>query len=311
MRQSILPDIIACFFILLFTYTGVVKLMEIHLFKEQLVSSPFFGALSSIIAWSLPITELLLAVALIIPFFRLKALYASLGLVSIFTLYVIIIFFIDKELACSCGGIIEQLTPRQHILFNGACVALALLAIKITHRQQHTRRFNWVVNSTVLSLFLLVGWSLFTAFSTPVTLKTGLEGRLLPSFSLLLVDSITKLNTGDITEGSPFVVIGFSPFCKHCQAETRDIIAHIKELKKTRIYYVTPSPFAEIKAFYHHFKLAQYPNITIGRDTANFFMPYFKVTGVPYTMVFDSKKRLRQVLLTEANIDKLVRLVAE
>lgn len=285
--------------------------MEIHLFEEQLVSSPFVGALSGIIAWGLPITELLLAVALIIPFFRLKAMYASFGLMSTFTLYVIVIFFVDKDLACSCGGIIEQLTPRQHILFNGACVALALLAIKVTRRQQSTRRFSWVVNSTVLSLFLLVGWNLFTAFSTPVTFKTGLEGRLLPSFNLLLVDSITKLDTRDIPEGSPFVVICFSPFCKHCQAETRNILAHMKELEKTRIYYVTPSPFTEIKAFYQHFKLAQYPNITIGRDTANFFMPYFKVTGVPYTIVFDSKKRVKQILLSEANADKLVRLVAE
>jgi thiol-disulfide isomerase/thioredoxin len=311
MKQSILPDIIACFFILLFTYTGIIKLMEIHLFKEQLVSSPFIGALSGIIAWGLPITELLLVIGLIIPFSRLKAFYATLALMGFFALYVIVILFIDKDLTCSCGGIIEQLSPRQHILFNSACVALAWLAIRISRRQQPTRKFTWVMRSATLSLFLLVGWNLFTAFSKPATVKTGMEGRLLPSFNLLLVDSVTKLNTAEIPEGRPFIVIDFSPWCTHCQAETRNIIAHMQQLKNTRIYYVTTFPYDQMAAFYRYFKLKQYPNITMGRDTANILFPYFKGTGVPYTLVFDPKKRLRQVINGEANIDKLTQLATE
>ena len=167
------------------------------------------------------------------------------------------------------------------------------------------------MRSATLSLFLLVGWNFFTAFSTPATIKTGMEGRLLPSFGLQLVDSVTKLNTADIPEGSPFIVIGFSPWCIHCQAETRNIVGHMKELKNTRIYYVTAYPFDQMKAFYRYFKLNQYSNITMGRDTANIFLPYFKGTSIPYTLVFDSKKRLRQVFQGEANMDKLAQLTVQ
>jgi thiol-disulfide isomerase/thioredoxin len=313
MKKTILVDIITYFFILLFVYTGVAKLMEIHLVKEQLLSAPLLGSpvLANSITWALPIGELLLAIMLFIPKFQLKGLYITLALMSLFTIYVMIILFMDNHLSCSCGGIIEELSPKQHVLFNSACIVLCGVAIAIRRRQESTRRFRWVTNTSAIGLFAIVGWTLFTAFSAPATIKTGMEGRLLPAFDLLLTDSATHLNTADIPTGKPFIVIGFSPWCTHCQAETRDIIKHMQELKDTRIYYVTAFPFGQMKAFYGYFKLAQYPNIVMGRDLKNYFLSYFKATGVPYTAIFDSKKRLKQVLGGETKADLLAKLVAE
>lgn len=312
MQKTLLVDIITYFFILLFVYTGVAKLMEVHLFKEQLVSSPFLGSLAGVITWALPIGELLLAIALFIPKWRLKALYVTLSLMSFFTIYVIVIFFMDDHLSCSCGGIIEELSPRQHILFNSACVILAAVAIAILRRRQEaTRRFNWLTGTSALCLFLVVGWVLFAAFSAPVTLKTGLEGRLLPSFNLLLTDSVTRLNTADIPTGKPLIVIGFSPSCTHCQAETRDIIKNIDQFKDIRIYYMTPYPFDQMQTFYRYFKLSRYPNIVMGRDSTNTFMSYFKAQGVPFIGVFDSRKRLLQAVNSQINVERLVQMAAQ
>ena len=312
MRKTLLIDIITYFFILLFLYTGVAKLMEVHLFKEQLVSSPFLGSLAGIITWALPIGELLLAIALFIPKWRLKALYVTLGLMSLFTIYVIVIFFMDNNLSCSCGGIIEELSPRQHMVFNGACVILALVAIAIDKRRgEPSRRFNWLTGTSALCLFLLVGWILFAAFSAPLTFKTGLEGRLLPSFNVLLTDSVTRFNTTDIPTGKPFIVIGFSPWCIHCQAETRDIIKNIDKFKDMRIIYLTPSPFDQMKTFYRYFKLAQYPNIVMGRDSANVFMSSFKAKGVPFIGIFDSRKRLLKAVNSQLDVSKLLQMTAK
>ncbi len=138
-----------------------------------------------------------------------------------------------------------------------------------------------------------------------------MEGRLLPAFDLLLPDSTTRLNTADIPTGQPVIVIGFSPWCTHCQAETRDIIKHMDQFKNTRIYYVTAYPFDQMKIFYRAFKLARYPNIVMGRDLKNYFLPYFKATGVPYTAVFDSKKRLKVIMSGQADATKLVLAAAE
>jgi thiol-disulfide isomerase/thioredoxin len=311
MKKTILVDIISYFFIILFLYTGVAKLMEVNVFKEQLDSSPFLGSIAGIVTWALPVGEILLAIALFIPRIRLKALYATAALMTFFTIYVVVILFMDNHLSCSCGGIIEELSPKEHVLFNCACVVLSAVAIAAERRREPSTRFRWVASTSTLCLFLVVGWTLFTAFSAPATEKTGMEGRLLPSFDLLLADSVTHLNTADIPTGQPFIVIGFSPWCTHCQAETRDIIKNIEQFKHTHIYYVTNYPFSDMMAFYTHFKLAQYPIISMGREGKGIFFRDLKAGVVPYTAIFDSKKRLKQVIAGQADAGMLAKLAIE
>lgn len=311
MKRTVLADAITYFFILLFLYTGAAKLIEIQTFKEQLISSPFFSSLAGVISWMLPIGEIILAVALFIPSLRLKSLYFTLALMSFFTVYVLAIYLIDNHLSCSCGGIIEELTPRQHIIFNLSCVILSLIAITILKRQQPTNNVRWVAGSAALCLFFVISWTLFTAFTAPTISKTGLEGRPLFSFDLLLTDSLTHLNTSDIPKGQPFIVFGFDPYCTHCQAETDDIIKHISEFKNIHIYYITPYPFDRMKAFYDHFKLARFPNITMGRDPKSQFFSYFKVKVIPYAAIFDSQKRLKMVFASQTSAEKLAHAAAE
>ena len=311
MKKSILVDVVTFFFVLLFLYTGCAKLMEISTFKEQLSSSPFLGAFAGIITWGLPIGEILLAIALLIPATRIKALYASMILMAIFTVYVIVILFIDNQLNCSCGGIIEELSPKQHVLFNSACVILSLIAIMIARRRSSDSRLQWAVGTSSVGLFLLIGWMLFTAFTAPATEKTGKEGSILPSFVMQLPDSTTQFNTMSIPSGAPFVVIGFSPWCTHCQAETADIIKEMNSLKDFHIYYVTPSSFKEMKTFYLYFKLQLYPNITMGRDSKNSFFSFFQTSSVPYTTIYDAQKRLKKVFLSQAKPSEIIKALKE
>jgi hypothetical protein len=122
---------------------------------------------------------------------------------------------------------------------------------------------------------------------------------------------MTTLNTDDIPTGKPLIMIGFSPFCKHCQDETEDILKHMDSLKDSRFLFVTPYPFDQMKTFYLYFKLSQYPNIQMARDSADDFLRYFKADGVPYTLVFDSKKRLKRAIQNQAYASELIQAVAE
>jgi len=311
MKRSIVADSIAYFFVLLFLYTGIAKLMDIPNFRNELSSSPGLGGLSWIITWALPIGEILLAVMLFLPRWRLRGLYATLVLMTLFTGYVITLLLIDDQLSCSCGGIIEALNPLQHIVFNSACVILSLVGILTARKQQPSPSFRWMTNTSAIALFAIVGWILFAAFRAPVIDKTGMEGRLLPSFDLLLPDSTTHLNTANIPTGKPFIVVGFSPFCKHCQALLADLTQRIDDFKGTRIYYVTPGKFSDMRTFYRYFHLEKYPSIVVGRDSANTFFSYFKAPGTPYTTVFDSKKRLKWVMTHETSAARLSQLVDE
>jgi len=75
-----------------------------------------------------------LAVLLIIPVYWIKrpALWASTLLMGVFTLYLsLMIKFVEKKL-CHCGGVIESMGWKTHIVFNFIWLIAGLYALKKT-----------------------------------------------------------------------------------------------------------------------------------------------------------------------------------
>ncbi|MBO9201401.1 MULTISPECIES: MauE/DoxX family redox-associated membrane protein [Niastella] len=131
LSKSTIVEIISLLFMILFLYTGVSKLMEYSVFKEQIADSPVLSPIAPFIAWALPLTEFLVTLLLIIPRWRLPGLYASLALMIAFTGYVGAIMVFDKELPCSCGGIISLLSWRDHLILNSLLVLLAYIGVRL------------------------------------------------------------------------------------------------------------------------------------------------------------------------------------
>lgn len=52
---------------------------------------------------------------------------------------------------------------------------------------------------------------------------------------------------------------------------------------------VTHLPYAEMMSFYKKYKIADYPQITMARDTQFFFPVFFKVRNFPSIFVYDKK----------------------
>jgi thiol-disulfide isomerase/thioredoxin len=132
-------------------------------------------------------------------------------------------------------------------------------------------------------------------------LHTGLEGKPLPSFDLLLIDSSTHLNSNTLPSGKPIVFFYFSPRCPFCRAQMQDIIDNGKDLKDIRFILLTVGPYSELKEFYKHYELSKYPNVTVGLDYDYFFPNYFKTSNVPYLALYDRDKRLKQANLGKLN----------
>jgi len=122
----------------LFLYAGISKIMDYTLFREQLAVSPLLKAFAGAIAVGLPILELALVVLLIVPRWRLKGLYGSLILLSVFTVYIAVMMLTSDHLPCSCGGLLEQLSWKGHIFFNGGFILANAIAIRLekTSRKQ-------------------------------------------------------------------------------------------------------------------------------------------------------------------------------
>jgi uncharacterized membrane protein YphA (DoxX/SURF4 family) len=131
MKRTVISEIIAIFFSVLFLYTGVSKIMEFDAFLEQLIDTPVLSPLAGWIAVLLPATEFAVTLLLIVPPWRLKGFYASLFLMLIFTVYVAALLMFSDELPCSCGGILESLSWPQHLAFNGMSILFAWLGIRL------------------------------------------------------------------------------------------------------------------------------------------------------------------------------------
>src|SRR5688572_3136148 len=131
MSKSTIVEIISVLFIILFLYTGISKLMEYGVFKEQIAESPILQPIAPFIAWSLPLAEFLVSLLLIIPRWRLKGLYASLVLMIAFTIYIGAVMTFAKALPCSCGGIISLLSWNGHLIFNSIFILLAYLGVRL------------------------------------------------------------------------------------------------------------------------------------------------------------------------------------
>ena len=151
MKRNIV-EIIATLLMILFLYTGLSKLMDHRVFKAQLEQSPVMAPFSAVIAWGVPFIEILLAIILLLPAFRLKGLYASLFLMIAFTIYVIILVSFSDQLPCSCGGVIEQLSWQQHIIFNSVFTGLAAWAIWLHRQSGKTNKINNTSSSNKASV---------------------------------------------------------------------------------------------------------------------------------------------------------------
>jgi hypothetical protein len=143
LKRTTIIETILVLNIILFLYTGISKILEYSIFKEQLADSPILGFAATPIAILLPWGEFAIVLMLIVPRWRLKGFYATLALMILFTVYIIVLFSIDKELPCSCGGIIALLTWKQHLVFNCVFILLNAFAIRLQKRERKEQVKAW------------------------------------------------------------------------------------------------------------------------------------------------------------------------
>src|SRR5690625_3040417 len=116
------------FLAVLFIYTGVSKLLDVGIFQSQIAQSAMLAPYASILAWLVPIVELLLAGLLLINNTRIWGLLGSAVLMLGFTIYVYLIWTYSPSLPCSCGGVLEAMDWEAHLYFNLGFTLLATWA---------------------------------------------------------------------------------------------------------------------------------------------------------------------------------------
>lgn len=143
MKRTTIVETVVFLFVILFLYTGISKILDYTLFKEQLRESPILGFAAPFVARWLPIGEFLLVIMLAVPRWRLRGLYLSTALMTAFTIYIIVLMSIADHLPCSCGGVLAELSWGQHIVFNSVFIALGVLGVMMEKRIRRAADEAW------------------------------------------------------------------------------------------------------------------------------------------------------------------------
>lgn len=130
---------ISILFLVLYVYTASSKLLDLGLFELRLGRMPYIAPYASLLSWSVPLLELVIAGLLLFPKLRIIGLYASGILLTLFTIYIIAVLQFSDDIPCSCGGIISSLGWTDHIILNSFLVVLALLGILWSKKQYNVQ----------------------------------------------------------------------------------------------------------------------------------------------------------------------------
>ncbi|HWW40885.1 MauE/DoxX family redox-associated membrane protein [Pedobacter sp.] len=128
-KRILLVEIISALFILLFVYAALTKVTDYQKFRIELGKSPLLNSYAGIIAVEIPGIELLISLLIATKRFQYYALYFAFSLMVIFSTYIIAILKFSPYVPCSCGGILQNMTWNQHLIFNVGFVLLGAIAV--------------------------------------------------------------------------------------------------------------------------------------------------------------------------------------
>ncbi len=128
----------------------------------------------------------------------------------------------------------------------------------------------------------------------------------IPPFKLLQVDSATFVTKDDIKKHHRTLIMCFSPECDHCKHQTEDLITAMDKFKDVEIVMATFQPFAEMKEFYRYYRIADYPNIRMGRDEKYVLPPFYKIKSLPFLALYDKKGNLITTFEGNQKADKIL-----
>src|SRR5690606_12305857 len=142
-------EVIASLFILVFVYTAMSKLMAHQQFEVTISQSPLLHDVAGILSWTIPIVELVISLFLLVPTFRAVGLLLSFFLMLVFTMYLAYMLMLDTSLPCSCGGVISQMSWKQHLVFNLVLTITAGFGVFLIHSNKDFIAINRISRKPV------------------------------------------------------------------------------------------------------------------------------------------------------------------
>lgn len=130
-NAELISFISAILLIILFGYAASSKVSSYREFVAQMELAPLkiMKSNAGILGWFIPLIEILIVMLLAKEGWRREGFFASLTLLAVFEIYIAAMLLSGMDLPCTCGGIISKLSWKDHLLFNGFFIVVAILPL--------------------------------------------------------------------------------------------------------------------------------------------------------------------------------------
>lgn len=127
--------ILSSLLILLWIYTGLDKLIRWEDSRKAFHNQTFPAELAEVLAYAVPMVELLIALLLLFSVTRWWGYLSSILLLSVFTTYVGLIWVgAFPRVPCNCAGLLESLGWAEHFWMNLGFIGMAVWGL--SHRDR-------------------------------------------------------------------------------------------------------------------------------------------------------------------------------
>ncbi|MEB2786826.1 MauE/DoxX family redox-associated membrane protein [Algoriphagus persicinus] len=122
--------------ILLWAYTGFDKILRWDASWKAFHNQTFPAELAEVLAFAVPISELLIALLLLFSVSRWWGYLSSILLLTVFTTYVGLIWVgAFPRVPCNCAGILESLGWAEHFWLNSFMIVLSIIGLSGTKKR--------------------------------------------------------------------------------------------------------------------------------------------------------------------------------
>lgn len=135
--KEIYIRLISILLMVLWIYTSINKLLEYEQTQSQLAVQAMIGEYAGLLVWLLPSLEILAALLLVFSSTRKTGMLLSFSLMLLFTGYVsLVVAGLWENTPCICGGVLNQLGWKEHLVFNLFFTLLAGMGIYLMKSQR-------------------------------------------------------------------------------------------------------------------------------------------------------------------------------
>lgn len=157
-------------------------------------------------------------------------------------------------------------------------------------------------------LVILSCFPVFLMAQTPANTNTKppyLQYPIIPAFPLNLADGHT-ITKNDLKKNEKTMLFVFSVDCDHCKHLTEEMLKNIDKFKKTQIVMVTPFKVEQMKEYYDHYKIRNYPNIIMASEPTRQIMYFYDLHYFPGLYIYNKKQQFVKGFEGTAKLDSLL-----